>query len=89
MSKEARKRSMTMALVICPIVVGVLVIGGVFLGSSLAGFVGFSKTTMEAAVGTLGLVVSLPIIVVIVTWVVRQGSTEGGEPTSAQKPPSP
>ena len=27
-----------MALVICPIVVGVLVIGGVFLGSSLAGF---------------------------------------------------
>jgi hypothetical protein len=44
---------------------------------------------MEAAVGTLGLVVSLPIIVVIVTWVVRQGSTEGGEPTSAQKPPSP
>jgi hypothetical protein len=78
-----------MAFIVCPIIVGVLVIGGALLGSSLAGFLGFSKTDLEVAAATLGLVVSLPIVVAIVTWVVKQEPRETKRATSAERPPSP
>lgn len=75
MSKEARRRSTIKVLIVTPAIVASLVIGGAFLGLSLGEMIGGYRAILSVTLATLGLFVSLPIVVRIVDRIVRQESS--------------
>jgi hypothetical protein len=72
MNKEARRRSTIKVLIITPLIVVSLVLGGAFLGLALGSPMGVSSAFLGATLGTLGLFVSLPIVVKVVDRIVKQ-----------------
>jgi hypothetical protein len=68
-----RKRILTFKiLVITLIIVASLVVSGAFLGFYLGEVLGISKAILAATISTLGLFISLPIVVKIINWIIRK-----------------
>ncbi len=76
MSLERRRRTMMRALLISPLIVASLTLLGAGLGFYLAGLTGFPPVIPAVAFSTIGLFVSLPIIVKMINRMIAGETSE-------------
>ena len=77
MNLETRRTTTAKVLITTLVIVASMVVGGAFLGFSLAAWFGTSKAILGATLATAGLFISLPIAVKVVDRMIRRNRSSG------------